>query len=214
MNTIRTVTSGRNRQLEQMKILAAGNADGSLENAQQEVQAIHTNFPGARIFVGDEATKKNVLGKNEDYNILHLATHGIMDYSDAKKSYILFAADKSNEDDGKLMIADIDKLTNLRHFRMVTLSACETAVIQNLTEGWPVSTATAFLNSGVSSVIATLWKVDDKATAILMEEFYKNLQQKMDKVEALQKAQIFLKNKPGFDDPYFWAPFQLVGLWE
>ena len=75
---------------------------------------------------------------------------------------------------------------------MVTLSACETSVVQNITDGWPISTASAFIEAGVPTVIATLWKVDDKATSILVEKFYDNMKT-MDKVAALQNAQQFFR---------------------
>ena len=96
---------------------------------------------------------------------------------------------------------------------MVTLSACETAVVQNIADGWPISTASAFIEAGVPTVIATLWKVDDKATSILVERFYENMKT-MDKVAALQKAQQFLRQQKQYEDPNYWAPFQLVGLWQ
>jgi CHAT domain-containing protein len=64
---------------------------------------------------------------------------------------------------------------------------------------------------GVSTVIATLWQVDDKATALLMEKFYDNLKI-MDKVAALQNAQLYLSKQSGYSDPYYCAPFQLVGF--
>jgi CHAT domain-containing protein len=213
VNKITTVTNGRNQLLNDLKIVATGNADKSLENAGIEVSTLQHQFPSAKIYIGNAATKKNVLNTKGDYNILHLATHGILDYSKADKSYLVFASDKTTGDDGKLKINDIYKLSDLDRFRMVTLSACETAVIQNILEGWPVSTATAFLEAGVPTVIASLWKVDDKATSLLMERFYANMKT-MDKIAALQEAQNYLRSQEKYADPFYWAPFQLVGLWE
>lgn len=153
-----------------------------------------------------------MLGNKGDFNILHLATHGVLDYSNADSSYLVLASDPSNNDDGKLTIAQIQSITDIDRFRLVTLSACETAVIREVAEGWPISTASAFIEMGVPTVIATLWQVDDKATRLLIDKFYDNLKT-MDKVQALQQAQAYLRKQPGYDDPYYWAPFQLVGLW-
>ncbi|MBA2250260.1 MAG: CHAT domain-containing protein, partial [Chitinophagaceae bacterium] len=194
VNKITTVTNGRNHVMNDLKIVAVGNADHSLQNAETEVKSLQQDFPTAVVYVGDAATKKNVLGTQGEYNILHLATHGILDYSNAENSYLVFASDKQNGDDGKLMIHDIYKIGNLRRFKMVTLSACETAVVKNIVDGWPISTASAFIEVGVPTVIASLWKVDDKATSLLMEKFYENMKT-MDKVAALQNAQMYLRQQ-------------------
>lgn len=212
VDKITAVTNGRNRKLNDLKILAVGNADNSLKNAEIEVKNLQLIFPTAMVYLGNEATKEKVLNTQGEYNILHLATHGMLDYTNAENSYLVFAPDKITGDDGKLKINDIDRI-NLKRFKMVTLSACETAVTQNIVEGWPISTASAFIVAGVPTVIATLWKVDDKATSILMEKFYVNMKI-MDKVEALQNAQQFLRQHKEYDDPNYWAPFQLVGLWQ
>jgi CHAT domain-containing protein len=213
VNKITTVTNGRNQLLNDLKIVAVGNADNSLKNAEIEVNTLHQNFPSSVVFVGNEATKQKVLNSPGEFNILHLATHGILDYSNAENSYLVFAADKITGDDGKLKINDIYRIKNLDRFKLVTLSACETAVVQSIADGWPISTASAFIEAGVPTVIATLWKVDDKATSILVDRFYANMKT-MDKVAALQNAQQFLKQQKQYSDPNYWAPFQLVGLWQ
>lgn len=59
-------------------------------------------------------------------------------------------------------------------------------------------------------MLVSLWKVADESTALLMEEFYRLLAQGMDKVEALKKAKEYLRMK-GYKNPYFWAPFILIG---
>ncbi len=213
VNKITTVTNGRNQVLNDMKIVAVGNADNTLENAATEVKGLQQLYPSTKIYLGNEATKQKVLNTTGEYNVLHLATHGRLDYNNAENSYLVFAADKMTGDDGKLKINDIYHIKDIDRFRLVTLSACETAVVQSITEGWPISTASAFIEAGVPTVIATLWKVDDKATSILVEKFYANMKT-MDKVAALQNAQQYLKQQKEYSDPNYWAPFQLVGLWQ
>ncbi|HQW45252.1 MAG TPA: CHAT domain-containing protein, partial [Chitinophagaceae bacterium] len=68
------------------------------------------------------------------------------------------------------------------------------------------------LVKGVKTVVASLWKVHDEATSILMTEFYKNIEH-MSKAEALRQAQISLTHNPKYQHPYYWAPFLLYGSW-
>jgi CHAT domain-containing protein len=103
----------------------------------------------------------------------------------------------------------------MEHLNLVVLSACKTAVIDTKAEHHndPVSPASAFINQGVKSVVATMWNVDDDATSILMENFYKNLKT-MPLTDALRKAQVDLSKNPKFSSPYYWAPFVLIGNWK
>lgn len=213
VNKITTVTSGDVEPLTSFKVMAVGNADKSLPNAEAEVNELKSMLPQTAIYVREQATKKNVLGNKGDYNILHLATHGILDYSNAENSYLVLASDPGNNDNGKWTIAQIQQNTDIDRYLLVMLSACETAVIREVAEGWPISTASAFIEMGVPTVVATLWQVDDKATRMLVRKFYENLTT-MDKLSALQQAQLYLKSQPGYEDPYYWAPFQLIGFWK
>ena len=71
-----------------------------------------------------------------------------------------------------------------------------------------------FFYAGTSSILATLWEVDDKSTSILMNKFYENWHKKgMDKAEALRRAQAYIKSYPQYYHPFFWAPFVLIGDW-
>lgn len=213
VNKISTITNGGDEPMTDFRVIAVGNADKSLPNAEDEVRSLKDRMPQTVIYLREQATKKNVLDNQGNFNILHLATHGVLDYSNADSSYLVLASDLGNNDNGRLTIAEIQSRTNIDRYRMVTLSACETAVIREVAEGWPISTASAFIEMGVSTVIATLWQVDDKATRMLIDRFYENMKT-MDKVQALQQAQLYLKDQPGYADPYFWAPFQLVGWWK
>ena len=91
---------------------------------------------------------------------------------------------------------------------LVTLSACETGLSLIANGDDMVGLTRGFLYAGSSSVVASLWKVDDRATAELMKSFYTELLNS-DKVEALRKAQLETKKK--YPHPYYWASFQLTG---
>jgi CHAT domain-containing protein len=89
------------------------------------------------------------------------------------------------------------------------LSACEAAVDSPKAE---LGFAGLARSSGVNSVVATLWRVADASTPILMDEFYKQLRDGKLKSEALQQAQVLLINgKKEFSHPFFWASFTLIG---
>jgi CHAT domain-containing protein len=103
----------------------------------------------------------------------------------------------------------VDKLYSLNlEVDLVTLSACETGLSKIANGDDLVGLTRGFLYAGSSSIVASLWKVDDRATAELMTRFYKELL-KNDKVEALREAQLETKKK--YPHPYYWASFQLTG---
>ena len=92
---------------------------------------------------------------------------------------------------------------------LVTLSACETALGKVANGDDVIGFTRGFLYSGSRSIVSSLWKVDDRATSILMQEFYRNLKH-TDKRSALRLAQLKIKNTYN-SHPYFWAAFQITG---
>jgi CHAT domain-containing protein len=92
---------------------------------------------------------------------------------------------------------------------LVTLSACETALGKVNPGDDVVGLIRGFLYAGASSIVASLWQVDDAATSELMDRFYTALT-KTDKREALRKAQIDMMKK--YEHPFYWAAFQLTGV--
>jgi CHAT domain-containing protein len=197
--------------------VALGNPDKSLPNATAEVKNLLKIINTGQSYIEDAATEDIAKTSLKDFRYIHLATHGVLDYSDFEKSFLLFGVNKSykNEDgkveDGKLTIQEINGLA-ITDCDLVTLSACETAVSQESVKGWYISPANSFLANRVKSVVASLWQVDDEATSILMDEFYKNLQA-MSKSEALRKAQETLSRNPKYRHPYYWSAFVLYGDW-
>ena len=197
---------------DNFRIVALGNADNSLPFAETEVNEIKDIYPDSKVYLCEEATRDKVINIPDDYNVLHLATHGVLDYNNFENSYLKLAPDPEHSDDVRLKIEDIYQIQNLDIYNIVTLSACETAVSFEMLEGWPVTTASAFLDLGVVTVIASLWSVDDEATNILMKKFYENLKT-MDKLTALTNAQLELVNNPEYSHPFYWAPFLFIGDW-
>ncbi len=194
-------------------LLAMAPSGAKLPNAPAEVREIGRMFGStSRVVVGKAATKtlfKQIAG---DYAYLHLATHGSLNRNAPSLSAIELEPDKEN--DGRLQLYEIAGLR--LHARLVTLSACETALGKGYFTETPggdefVGITRAFLSAGGENVLASLWAVDDKSTRALMLRFYRHLLA-TNIAEALAKAQQELRRSDvRYRHPYYWAPFVMVG---
>lgn len=196
----------------EFNILAFGNPDKSLPSTEREVVELKKLFPSASIFLRDDATEDKAKYAGEEYNVMHFATHGNLDYEDFGKSFLTMASNPAMHEDGLLTLEELWGMDVMSHLNIVVLSACQTAVSKGSNESSPVSPASGFLQNGVKSVVATLWKVDDEATSLLMGDFYKNIKT-MDAVDALRQAQVSLSNNPKYSHPFYWAAAVLLGDW-
>ena len=191
----------------QPRLMALGNPDGSLPGATQEVQQLGEIIPDARILIGAEARKER-LGDLQQANLLHLATHGVVNRSNPLKTYLVMAG--SDPAAQRLTLQEISAGC-YDGVRLATLSACETAVGENGSELQTV--AETFSYAGVSSVVASLWSVSDDSTRDLMVEFYRQIKQGARPSAAMQAAQLRLLHQPATASPFFWSPFILMGEW-
>lgn len=141
-----------------------------------------------------------------EYGILHLALHGYADKEYPDRSSLIFAPERNGPDDGQLMVREVRYL-NL-NAGLVTLSACDTGD-GPFGEADVANIANAFIEAGSQAVIASLWKVDDTATATLMGPLYMDLHRGFSAVEALTDSQVHLVHQKL--PPYYWAAFQLSG---
>jgi CHAT domain-containing protein len=196
----------------QLNILAFGNPDNTLPSTEKEVREIKTLFPTASVFLRDDATEDKAKYAGEEYNVIHFATHGNLDYEDFAKSFLTMASNPAKHEDGMLTLEELWGMDVMSHLNIVVLSACQTAVSRGSDESSPVSPASGFLQNGVKSVVATLWKVDDEATSLLMTDFYRNIKT-MDAVDALRVAQVNLSHNPNYAHPFYWAAAVLLGDW-
>ncbi|MEM8598788.1 MAG: CHAT domain-containing protein [Bacteroidota bacterium] len=201
----------RGMQGSDIRIRAFGNATtdslDALPFAEREVEALAQLYPGSELFVREAATEKEVKAAPSDYTVLHLATHGVLD-PQVERSYLALAPD--GDEDGRLTLDEVRRLDALGDYRLVTLSACESALGNTDEAAWPINPALAFLENGARTVVASLWKVDDAATGALMEAFYTTLAEG-DAAAALQHAQTTLLADEATRHPYYWAPFVLLG---
>lgn len=190
-------------------ILAFGNPDlgdpqYDLRYAQEEAQGIIKVVPQSRALLRKEATESALRRYGSGFAYLHFATHGQFDAQAPLKSALLLTPEGGNNG-----LLTVDKLYSMRlDASLVTLSACETGLGKVASGDDVVGLTRGFLYAGTSTIVASLWKVDDRATAKLMQAFYENLGT-LSKQEALRRAQ--LQTRQTFAHPYYWAAFQLTG---
>lgn len=144
----------------------------------------------------------------EDYKIIHIACHGLLDESHPLRSALALSSSPGGENDGLLQVREIYGLKIKSD--LVVLSACRTArgTLES-TEG-PMGLARAFFFAGARNVIATLWPLSDKASVELMREFYRNYLQGQSAREALRMAKLKMLGTP-WAHPYYWASLTLYG---
>lgn len=148
------------------------------------------------------------------YRYLHFATHGLLNSEYPELSGILLSMIDENgkQVDGFLQLHEIYNLKLVAD--LVVLSACQTAVGKDVKGEGLMGLTRGFMHAGAKSVIGSLWKVDDAATAALMAEFYKQMFTNGKRPsEALRAAQIYLSKQRRWRSPYFWAGFVLQGDW-
>jgi len=146
--------------------------------------------------------------QDASYTMIHVASHGQFS-SNAGDTFLL-------THDGKLTMNRLERLLQLNRVRktpldLLTLSACQTAVGDDQAA---LGLAGIAVKAGVRTALASLWFIDDTASAQLIGEFYRQLkEQKLSKAEALRQAQRTLLQQKKYRHPAFWAPFLLIGHW-
>lgn len=182
------------------KALLIGFADERIPLVNEEIKALRKIFKTAESFTGEKATFAAYTQNAPDFDILHFACHGQFRAENPLFSSLHLA-------DGSVTVRDICA-QDLRA-GLVTLSACETGLNKIYAGDEILGLARGFLSAGVSSLILSLWTVNDAAAAGLMTDFYKNLQRGAGVSASLRLAQNnFIKRGA---HPYFWSPFALIG---
>jgi len=165
--------------------------------------------------IGFDASRNLVMsGKLDQYRNVHFATHGLMDLEHPELSGIVLSRfdDKGQPQDGYLRLYEIYNL-NLPA-ELVVLSACQTGSGKQIRGEGLMALTRGFMYAGAARVVATLWKVDDAATAELMGLFYKEMFTNGKRpAAALRDAQIGLSKQRRWSSPYYWAGFVLQGEW-
>jgi CHAT domain-containing protein len=215
--------SGSTSRLEAGRQTSAGNTEdaldpnmiGSLFFARQELNVLRKLAPAdeALIYSGFDATRERLRELDlRQYRILHFATHGLLNAEQPELSgLVLSLVDK----DGKPVsgFVGISDIYNLRApVDLVVLSACHSALGNDVRGEGLVGLTRGFMYAGASGVVASLWKVNDEATSELMKLFYANmLEHGMTPAAALREAQNSIRQEPLWHSPYYWAAFTFQG---
>jgi CHAT domain-containing protein/predicted negative regulator of RcsB-dependent stress response len=180
--------------------LLFGFADEQIPMVNQEIKALKNIFSEARSFVGKQASFDNFTEFASKFDILHLACHGNFRSENPLFSSLHLA-------DGYVTVHDVCA-QNLKA-DLVTLSACETGLNKIFAGEEILGLARGFLTAGASSLVLSLWTVNDAATTELMKEFYTELQRGKTVSASLRKAQQTFIERGAH--PYFWSPFAIIG---
>lgn len=183
----------------------------------QEAQAILALAPQASTLqlLGLDATPQAVASAELNrYRIVHFATHGILKSERPELSAIILSlVDKDGRSQNGFL--RLQEIYNLRLAAdLVVLSACQTALGKEIRGEGLVGLTRGFLYAGAARVVASLWNVNDVATAELMSRFYKRLLQGGERpAAALRGAQREMLQHHRWRLPYYWAAFTLQGEW-
>lgn len=184
----------------------------ALPGAEKEAIAI-ASLLNTNAITGSHGTKATVVQKMPQANIIHFATHGILDDLRGLGSAIALAPDPTQTEEKlsqtNVLLTAEEILDMQLTADLVVLSACDTGRGRMTGDG-VIGLSRSFISAGVPSIIVSLWAVPDAPTAELMTEFYKNWKQRnLDKAQALRQAMLTtLKTHP---NPRDWAAFTLIG---
>ncbi len=187
-----------------------------LKGARKELKFLEEQFSGQFLYKGgfekQKATEQFFKNNAPQYGILHLAVHGIVDHEKPELSGLALEEDSSTVHDNFLYAYEIKQL-ELQKTQLVVLAACKTGDGQLQNGEGILSIGRSFMYAGVPSLLTTLWNLNDFTSPMIIEEFYRNLSNGMEKDEALQKAKTdYLKKVRGIDaHPQLWACFTQVG---
>jgi len=197
------------------RILAAGISEAvggypELKAVDSEIAAIRALYPGQTL-LNDDFVVENFREEltNVPYGIVHISSHGEFG-GQASENFLLAY-------DGKVSMDRLAAFVGATRFRaedpleLLTLSACESAAGDDRAA---LGLAGVALRAGARSALATLWSVNDRATAELVTDFYGNLRDpEVSRAVALQRAQVKMLSTRHYRHPGYWAPFLLINSW-
>jgi hypothetical protein len=186
-----------------------------LPQTAEEAKAIRSAASPREVLVavGFDASRRTLLSPElKRYRIVHFATHGVLDNVHPELSGIALSQldEQGRAQDGMLRLHDI---YNLRlPAELAVLSACDTGLGKDIRGEGLVGLTRGFMYAGVPRVVATMWKVDDFPTSLLMESFYRHMfKEGLSPAAALRSAQLEMLGRPRWNNPFYWAAFMLHG---
>jgi CHAT domain-containing protein len=190
----------------------------SLPSSGREARQIADYYKLPHVLVGDDATKARVSAEMDQADVIHIASHYVIDEQDPMLSKLLLTTDRTGSAtnqaaDGVLLAHEICN-RKLATTRLVTLSACQTGVERYYGGEGMIGMSRMFLAAGVPLVVASLWPVASDPTADLMTNFHRYRKQAgLSTSQALRQAQLDMigNNTSQYSPPYYWASFVLIG---
>jgi CHAT domain-containing protein/tetratricopeptide (TPR) repeat protein len=183
-----------------------------LPHAEDEVKQLGHLYGDASslVRIGAEAAESRFKDEAKAADVLHLATHGVLNDASPLYSYLLMASTaEGDRNDGLLEARELLRL-DLRA-SLAVLSACDTARGRVAAGEGVVGFSWALFVAGVPTVVVSQWKVDSASTSELMVEFHRRRRAGESDARAMQGAVRTLRENPAYRHPFFWAPFIVVG---
>jgi CHAT domain-containing protein len=246
---VATASSPASLEVALLRGALAGNRESlgalpRLPGTREEIATVAAVYPDATVLMGPQASEEEIVrlaesGVLHQFETIHLATHAFVDDEHPERSALVLSQVNLPDPlsaamagmriyDGLLSAKEI-----VREWRLdadlVTLSACETGLGEEIAGEGYIGLAHAFLRAGARSLLVSLWKVEDRATSLLMQRFYENRAgayegeragcagKAMSKAEALQEAKNWLRTytdeygRRPYEHPYYWSAFILIG---
>lgn len=185
------------------KIIAFGPTEASyLFQAIEEVNQIKKMY-GKKCEMHIENQRNAFLNNDQNFDLVHISAHAVIDSNNHNLSYIHFG----DIEDDSLKVFDYEISNHDFKDALVVLNACETFKGEHFKGEGIYSLSQSFIIAGASSIISTLWKIEDKSAANLMGHFYKKVNQGRTFANGLKEAKIALKLDAKTAHPYFWASY-------
>ena len=197
------------------RVALPGEIYADLPEAEKQVKALSALYGANRslIFTGSNATEAAFKKSADNFEVLHLATHGFLNDSSPLYSYILLAeGDADDSEDGKLEAREIMRMNLTAN--LVVLSACETGRGRIGAGEGLIGLSWSFFVAGSPTTMASLWKVESASTTELMLDFYRQMRNKAkltSKSAALRASSIKLLKTEKYAHPFYWAGFVIIG---
>lgn len=207
---LRALIAGLSKSSPSFKAANTHDSLTEMPSVLQEVANVKEQTNSSVLLLNEEFTYKRFLKEvnTESFPIIHLTTHA--QFSSVPQLTMFFSWDKP------INLLEFDSLLKQKNqinedtIELLVLSACQTAKGNKRSA---LGIAGIAAQAGARSTVATLWRVDDNSTALLMKEFYKELKDGKTKADALRLAQLSLLSNPDYSHPYYWAGFLLIGGW-
>jgi CHAT domain-containing protein len=206
------------RALREAGVADAGLRIPRLPGTRREAAAITALLPEAERKQALDFDASRAAATSEDlsqYRIIHFATHGLLNSQHPELSgLVLSLVDRAGKpQEGFLRMHEIYNLKLPAD--LIVLSACQTGLGKEIKGEGLVGLTRGFMYAGAARVLASLWKVDDRATAELMKHFYQGMvKDGLRPAAALRAAQVAMWKQERWSEPYYWAAFVLQGEWK